>query len=81
MILVCEPHPDDYAGMIACGCEDWSDRLGIQKMPEGYALMLDADGMFFFWCELATGRCSVSHWNKWAVYRGAKNDLAKRSGL
>lgn len=65
-------HPDDYGYYLDCGCADMSYSLGIQKMPEGYALMLDADGMFFFWMHKDTGRESDIHWSKWAVYRGAK---------
>ena len=53
-----------------------SHLLGFQKMPEGYSLMLDADGMFFFWMERSTGRESAGTWNRWAVYRGAKADAA-----
>ena len=70
-------HPDDYQYYIDCGCTDVSGSLGIQKMPEGFSLMLDADRMFFFWMELATGIESAIHWSKWAVYRGAKNYVAK----
>lgn len=61
----------DYQYYLDCGCRDVSDSLGIQKMPTGYALMLDADEMFYFWFELASGAESSIHWNRWAVYRGA----------
>lgn len=44
--------------------------LGIQKMPKGFALMLDADEMYFYWLA-CDGRQSVQHWNKWAIYNGA----------
>lgn len=71
-------HPDDYAFLMEQGCADVSASLGILKMPEGYSLMLDADAMFFFWIERATGRESVQTWDKWAVYRGAKADAGKR---
>jgi hypothetical protein len=71
-------HPD-YAGYISCGCADVSASLGIQKMPDGYSLMLDADRMYFFWFERATGRESAIHWNKWAVYRGARADFQRES--
>ena len=55
------PHPDDYTFYIECGCTDCSGSLGIQSMPSGYALMLDADRMYFFWMELATGRGRGEH--------------------
>lgn len=67
-------HPDDYDFYLRQGCQDVSHCLGIQTMPEGYALMLDADEMYFFWMEKATGRESVISWDKWAVYRGAIRD-------
>lgn len=70
-------HPDDYRFAQECGCDVIDHSLGIQKMPEGYHLMLDADGMYFFWMEEATGRESVIHWNKWAVYRGACDDARR----
>lgn len=65
-------HPDDYQYYLDSGCEDVSDCLSIQKMPEGFSLMLNADRSHFFWVERATGRESDIHWSKWAVYRGAK---------
>lgn len=46
--------------------------LGIHKMPDGFALMLDADEMYFYWLAY-DGRYSSIHWNKWAVWRGARN--------
>lgn len=47
------------------------DLLGIQKMPFGYALMLDADGLYFYWLRY-DGLEGAQTWNKWAAYRGAK---------
>jgi hypothetical protein len=44
--------------------------LGFHKMPDGFALMLDADEMYFYWLQ-ADGRYSEKHWDKWAVRRGA----------
>lgn len=70
-------HPDDYRYYLECGCEDVSHILGIQQMPDGYSLMLDADGMYFFWMERATGRESSVTWDRWSVYRGAKRDAAR----
>lgn len=63
---------DNYYFLLECGCEDRSGSLGIQRMPDGYALMLNADRDFYFWVEKATGRESAYHWDKWAVYRWAK---------
>ena len=68
------PHPDDYQYLLDIGCKDASGSLGICRMPDGYALMLNADQSHFFWMEKATGRESAQHWNKWACYRGAKMD-------
>ena len=73
-------HPDDYQYYLNCGCEDVSHCLGFQSMPDGYALMLDADQMYFFWMEKATGRESSIHHDRWAVRRGAISDAARRTG-
>lgn len=72
-------HPDDLAFHLEQGGQIMDRSLGIQAMPAGYHLLLDADGMFFSWFEIETGRESVPHWNKWAVYRGAKIDAAKHA--
>ena len=72
-------HPGDYAYYLSAGCEEMSHCLGIQSMPDGYSLMLNADASHFFWMERATGRESCIHWDKWAVYRGAKADAMKQS--
>ncbi len=52
--------------------------LGIQMMPEGYVLMLDADDMYYYWLR-RDGEQSAIHWNRWAVYRWAKTDSAHNS--
>ena len=70
-------HPD-YQFCLDCGCEDWSDSLGIQKMPKPFALMLNADKSHFFYFNKDTGEESDIHWSKWAVYRGAKEAQEKR---
>ena len=57
----------DYEAM---GCRRVDRSLGIQKMPEGYALMIDADEIYFFWLD-KDGNTSVEHWNKWAVWKSA----------
>lgn len=67
-------HVADY---VRLGCVDKSKSLGICQMPAGYALMLDADYSHFFWLR-NDGQESVIHWNKWAVYRGAKKDSLNR---
>ena len=69
-------HPDDLRFSLECGCTLMDKSLGIQKMPDGYHLLLDKDRMYFTWMEAATGRESDVHWSKWAVYRGAKADAA-----
>lgn len=50
------------------------EMLGFQKMPEGYELWLNPDRTHFYWLQTDTGRESVIHWDKWAIYRGAKKD-------
>ena len=60
------------------GCRRVDQSLGIQKMPEGYALMLDADEMYYFWLR-HDGAESCIHWNKWAVRKGAIADAAMLS--
>ena len=52
------------------GCTNKSDSLGIQKMPPGYALMLDADNMYFYWLR-HDGKESDISWDKWAIYHWA----------
>lgn len=55
------------------GCIDMSQSLGIQKMPGGYALILNSDRTHYFWI---TGSLeSVISWDKWAAYRGAVEHL------
>ncbi len=71
------PH-EDLEYFLDCGCEIMDHSLGIQKMPEGYHLMLDQDGMYFFWFEIETGRESAIYWDKWAVYKNAKYDKEDR---
>ena len=51
------------------GCIDMSKSLGIQKMPVGYALMLNSDGTHYFW--ITDSAESVISWDKWSAYRGA----------
>jgi hypothetical protein len=63
---------------VRLGCVDKSHSLGIRKMPEGYALMLNADYSHYYWLRHDGGE-SVIHWNKWEVYRWAKYDCAKKN--
>lgn len=58
---------------ISVGSINMSSSLGIQKMPDGYALMLNTDRTHFYWIN-DKGQESAIHWDKWAVYRGAKAD-------
>ena len=53
--------------------------LGIQSMPDGYSLVLNADGTHYYGVR-RDGMESCEHWDKWAVYRGAKNDYADPCG-
>lgn len=64
---------------VQLGCRDVSSSLGIQKMPFGYALMLDADEMYHYFLR-HDGKSSAIHWDKWAVYRWAKQDELKIEG-
>jgi hypothetical protein len=52
------------------GCIHMERSLGFAKMPEGYALMLNADRTHYFWLRHDGGESDV-HWNKWAVRKGA----------
>lgn len=52
------------------GCEHCDRSLGAQKMPDGYALMLDHDRIFYFWL-YQDGSEGPSCWDKWWVRRGA----------
>lgn len=54
-------------------CTDMSHSLGIQSMPDGYALMLNADATHFYGLR-HDGLESAIHWNKWAIYAWAKRD-------
>lgn len=49
---------------------DYTDRLGIQKMPPGY-LLIGLDSGHFMWERESDGMESVIHWNKWVVRRWA----------
>lgn len=68
-------HVLDHVGL---GSHGMDDSLGIQKMPEGYVLMLNSDESHFYWLRY-DGVESCICWDKWAVYRGAKADKDKNS--
>lgn len=59
------------------GAEDRSRSLGIRKMPEGYALMLNPDQSHFYWLR-EDGVESVESWSMWAVWRGAMKVAEER---
>jgi hypothetical protein len=67
---------DHIADHESHGCRRVDRSLGFARMPEGYALMLDADGTYFYWLS-EDGRESAEHWSKWAIWRWAKS-AAKR---
>ncbi len=54
---------------------DVSGCLGFQQMPHGYKLMLNRDRTHYYWL-CYDGRESSICWDKWAVYRGAREDAA-----
>lgn len=58
---------------------DYTDRLGIQKMPPGYKLW-GLDSGHFMWERESDGMESVIHWNKWAIWRGAWADFKAING-
>lgn len=68
-----EKHIADH---VECGCRYSNGSLGIQDMPPGYALMLDADELYYYWLR-ADGVTSDIHWSQWAIRKGAIADAAK----
>ena len=58
------------------GCTDMSKSLGIQKMPNDYALILNSDRSHFFW--ITDSLESVISWDKWAAYRGAVSNSTQQ---
>ena len=56
---------------------DYTDRLGIQKMPPGY-LLIGLDSGHFMWERVSDEAESVIHWNKWEVRRWAWQDHNER---
>jgi|UniRef100_A0A6H1ZB33 hypothetical protein len=70
-----QKHIEDH---VSLGCSERSKTLGFQKMPEGYALMLDHDEAFFYWLR-ADGVHSDINWDPWSIYRSARMDADKIS--
>lgn len=66
---------DDF---VSIGCTHAPNALGFAKMPEGFALMIDSDGMYYFYVSVDGESCN--HWDKWAVYRWAKSRAAANIG-
>lgn len=66
---------DDYE---AHGGERRDSALGIQNMPHGYALMLNADRTHYFWLRHDGAEGAVC-WDKWRVRRGAFANAASLS--
>lgn len=52
---------------------DYTDRLGIQKMPPGY-LLIGLDSGHFIFERVRDEAESPIHWNRWAVWRWAWQD-------
>ena len=55
-----------------------SNNLGFVDMPSGFALVRTDD--HWFWYHAETDRESAIHWDKWAVYRWAKEQFAQDNG-
>ena len=52
---------------------DYTDRLGIKKMPPGY-LLIGLDSGHFMWERVSGEAESAIHWSKWAIWRSAWHD-------
>lgn len=52
------------------GGERRDSALGVQNMPEGYALMLNADRTHYYWLR-HDGTEGPIDWDKWRVRRNA----------
>ena len=58
------------------GCRRIEIGLCNVKMPQGYALMLNADGTHYFWLR-QDGVESTIHWNRFVIHRWAKAEALK----
>lgn len=64
---------EEIKSLEGLGCINYNDRLGFHSVPNGYALMLNADYSHFFYVRF-DGKESCIHWNRWAVLRWIKQD-------
>ena len=72
MTVISEALLEEVNEYIDIGCQYTPRALGFQSMPEGYALMVNADCTHYFWiCEDGRDSCIGS---MWGVYYGAKED-------
>lgn len=55
-------------------CTRADKSLGFQKMPEGYALMLNRDKSHYYWLKF-DGSEGFEAWDKWYVYHSAKMNM------
>jgi hypothetical protein len=55
-----------------------SRSLGFVNMPDGYELV-QVDSGHWLWVETATDRESVIDCDRWAIYRGAKQDAERKA--
>lgn len=60
-------HVSQHEALGATRCDR---SLGIRKMPEGYALMLNRDESHFYWLKF-DGSEGFEAWDKWYVYHSA----------
>lgn len=52
------------------GCLHMPRALGMHRMPEGYALMLNYDRTHYFWINHESREGGIE-WDRWRVRRGA----------
>lgn len=60
-------HVEEHEALGATRCDK---SLGIRKMPEGYALMLNRDESHYYWLKFDGAEGSEA-WDKWYVYHSA----------
>jgi hypothetical protein len=60
---------------VSLGCREVA--LGMVQMPPGYALLINPDDTHYFYLRW-DGEESAIHWNKWAVYRWAREETKLR---
>jgi hypothetical protein len=64
---------DLVAQYVLCGA--FVALTGRARIPEGYAILLNADRSHYFWIR-ADGAEGPIHWDKWAAVRMAKANAA-----